>query len=101
MRTVKKSFRFSEDDYAVLQEKSALAKMSEAEFIRTVLHKSTIRIDHRKNENAEILRERNFALNRIGVNLNQIARVANNPLISNGSAILDQLVKLERMINDL
>lgn len=100
MRTIKKSFRFSEADYAVIQEKSALAKMSEAEFIRTMLHKSTIRIDPRKNENAEILRDRNFALNRIGVNLNQIARFANQEGPSK-LAILEKLIELERMINAL
>lgn len=100
MRTIKKSFRFSETDYAVLQEKSALAQMSEADFIRTMLHKSIIKIDPRKNENAEILRDRNFALNRIGVNLNQIARFANQEDPSK-LAILEKLIELERLINDL
>lgn len=99
-KSVKKTFRFSEEDAHTLSQKCSAAKMSESDFIRKVIHDTSIKVSPYKKEKLELMRERNFELNRIGQNLNQIARYVNyNKELDR--EVLSKLIQLERMINDL
>jgi len=67
---------------------------------RKVIHDTSIKVSPYKKEKLELMRERNFELNRIGQNLNQIARYVNyNKELDR--EVLSKLIQLERMINDL
>lgn len=69
-RTRKMTFRLTEDEYARIKEKVAEAGISQQQFLlKTALDKEIVRIQ----EYQELI----FQIKKIGININQIAKKAN------------------------
>lgn len=69
-RTIVRSTRWSEAEFAQLQDIAAASQCSEAEVLR--------RIVRRRHKNILISRDLVRAVNKVGVNINQIARQLNS-----------------------
>lgn len=72
-RNIEKHIRFTEDEYNIISRRSAELGMRTGTYIRTIAVQGTIKVFPLKE-----LNDVHRALNRIGVNLNQIATVANS-----------------------
>ncbi len=88
-KSIKKSFRFSSEDYLSLVEKSKKANMNVSEFIRSAAKKSVVQENNKK----EII-NLTLQIAKIGNNLNQIARKINTSKIID-LEVLKQLKKVE------
>ena len=72
-REIEKHIRFTKEEYDVIRKRSAKLCMREGTYIRTIAVQGVVKVYPLKELN-DVQR----ALNRIGVNLNQIATVANS-----------------------
>ena len=72
-RNIEKHIRFTEDEYNIISRRSAELGMRAGTYIRTIAVQGVIKVYSLKE-----LNDVHRALNRIGVNLNQIATVANS-----------------------
>lgn len=72
-RNIEKHIRFTNEEYELVCKRSNKLRMRAGTYIRTIAVQGTIKVFPLKE-----LNDVHRALNRIGVNLNQIATVANN-----------------------
>lgn len=89
-KDIRKTIRFSETEFQQIQQKLDLAEISFSDFARSTLLKKKI--------NLPIERELIYHLNKIGNNLNQIAKRVNS---NDRKSVLLELVEIERAIKDL
>lgn len=89
-KDIRKTIRFSEDEFQQIQQKLDLAEISFSDFARASILKKKIKLP--------IERELVFELSRIGNNLNQIARACNQ---GERKSILTQLVAIEQELKRL
>lgn len=89
-KDIRKTIRFSETEFQQIQQKLDMAEISFSDFARSTLLKKKI--------NLPIERELIYHLNKIGNNLNQIAKRVNS---SERKSVLSELVEIERAIKDL
>lgn len=73
VRNIEKHIKFNKDEYAVVCQRAEKLKVRVGTYIRTISVQGVIKVYSLKELN-DVYR----ALNRIGVNLNQIATVANS-----------------------
>lgn len=89
-KNIRKTLRFSEDEFAMIQQKLDLANITFSDFARSAILKKKIKLP--------IEKELIYELNKIGNNLNQIARAVNkNEKIS----VLTELVEIEKALKVL
>lgn len=89
-KEVRKTIRFTDDEFAVIQRELELANISFSVFARSALIKKKIKLPIER----ELLTE----LSRIGNNLNQIARSCNQ---GEKRVILTELVEIEKQLKEL
>lgn len=89
-KEIRKTIRFSEKEFQQIQQKLDLAEISFSDFARASILKKKIKLP--------IERELIYQLNKIGVNLNQIAKVANE---KRSIAIMEKLIDIEKAIKEL
>jgi len=89
-KNIRKTLRFSEDEFAVIQQKLDLANITFSEFARATILKQKI--------TSTVKRELIVEVNKIGTNLNQIAKAVNqNQKID----VLQKLVDIEKELKRL
>ena len=71
--TITRFFRFDQKTDQTLREKSLLAGMNQSEYVRVAIQSSTIC----PRSNSDDLRQLSWEINKVGVNLNQIAHALN------------------------
>jgi len=87
---VRKTIRFTSDEFSVIQKNLEKGDITFTEFARSSILKKKLKLP--------IEKELIYQLNKIGINLNQIAKSINkNEKIS----VLQQLVKIEKMIKEI
>lgn len=98
IRNIEKHIKFNKEEYAVVCQRAEKLQLRVGTYIRTIAVQGTVKIFSLKELN-DVYR----ALNRIGVNLNQIATVAN----STGSVyqkdmedVLAQMKELRVVVED-
>ena len=89
-KDVRKTLRFSPDEFAKIQQELKTANVSFSTFARSAILKKKIRLPIER----ELLTE----LSRIGNNLNQIARSCNQ---GEKRVILTELVAIEKQLKEL
>lgn len=89
-KDVRKTLRFSADEFAKIQQELETANVSFSTFARSAILKKKIRLPIER----ELLTE----LSRIGNNLNQIAKAVNS---GERRAVLTELVEIERQLKEL
>ena len=89
-KDIRKTSRFSESEFAEIQQKLDYANITFSDFARSAIFKKKIKLPIEK----ELL----YELNKIGNNLNQIARSVNT---DNKVQILSKLVQIESLLKDL
>ena len=97
-RNIEKHIRFTKEEYELVCKRSEKMGVSAGRYIRTISVQGTVKIFSLKELN-DVYR----ALNRIGINLNQIATVAN----STGSIyqkdmedVLEQMKEIRIVVDD-
>lgn len=89
-KNIRKTLRFSENEFVMIQQKLDLANITFSDFARSAILKKKIKLP--------IEKDLIYELNKIGNNLNQIARAVNkNEKIS----VLTELVEIEKALKDL
>jgi hypothetical protein len=89
-KDIRKTIRFSESEFAMIQQKLESANITFSDFARSTLLKKKIKLP--------IERELIYELNKIGNNLNQIAKRVNS---DDRKSVLVELVEIERALKDL
>lgn len=89
-KDVRKTLRFSAEEFAQIQAELDRANISFSTFARSAILKKKIKLP--------IEREYLYELNRIGNNLNQIAKRVNS---DDRKSVLVELVEIERALKDL
>lgn len=97
-RNIEKHIRFTSEEYEIICKRSAKMNLRTGTYIRTIAVQGVVKVFPLKELN-DVQR----ALNRIGVNLNQIAAVAN----SSGSVyqkdmedVLKEMKQLRNIVNE-
>lgn len=97
-RNIEKNIRFTSEEYEIICKRSAKMNLRTGTYIRTIAVQGVVKVFPLKELN-DVQR----ALNRIGVNLNQIAAVAN----SSGSVyqkdmedVLKEMKQLRNIVNE-
>lgn len=97
-RNIEKHIRFTSEEYEIICKRSAKMNLRTGTYIRTIAVQGVVKVFPLKELN-DVQR----ALNRIGVNLNQIAAVAN----SSGSVyqkdmedVLEEMKQLRNIVNE-
>lgn len=89
-KSIRKTIRFSEDEYSKISDELKKADIDFSTFSRSAILKKKITLPVEKNLLSE--------LSRIGNNLNQIARAVNQ---KERVQVLTQLVEIEKALKDL
>lgn len=89
-KEIRKTIRFTEDEYAKIQQQLDTANISFSVFARSALLHKKIKLPIER----ELLTE----LSRIGNNLNQIAKAVNS---QERRAVLTELVEIEKQLKEL
>ena len=92
--TIRKHFKLTEETARILNERSQAENMNESEYIRYLLLNQSEHPRSRELE-LEIMRLRN-EINKIGVNINQIAKNNNSHMYSEDDKI-ELMTKLEKL----
>ena len=89
-KNIRKTLRFSDDEFAMIQQKLDLANITFSDFARSAILKKKIKLP--------IEKELIYQISKIGNNLNQIARAVNG---KDKVAILTELVEIEKQLKAL
>lgn len=89
-KSIRKTIRFSEDEYSKISDELKKADIDFSTFCRSAILKKKIKLPIEKSLLSE--------LSRIGNNLNQIARAVNQ---KERVQVLTQLVEIEKALKDL
>ena len=89
-KSIRKTIRFSEDEYSKISDKLEKADIDFSTFCRSAILKKKIKLP--------IERELLYQLNKIGNNLNQIAKRINQ---KEKFSVLTELVQIEKALKDL
>jgi len=94
-RSVKKSFRFTPDEWTIIEQKADAAGVKPSDFIRQSALKSKVKRSDKK-EQLHLISQ----IAKIGNNLNQIARRCNTEKIID-RLTLEELYKIEQQLMEL
>jgi hypothetical protein len=89
-KNIRKTLRFSEDEFAMIQQKLDLANITFSDFARSAILKKKIKLP--------IEKELIYQISKIGNNLNQIARAVNG---KDKVSVLTELIEIEKQLKAL
>lgn len=92
-KAIRKTIRFSEDEYKKIE--SQLNGKSFSDFAREILLNGKVKVSRVQKVDPDLI----YHLNRIGNNLNQIARAVNSQ--DNKVQILTELIEIERDLKNV
>ena len=91
---IKKTLRFFPDDIEKIESEISKTNLSFNDFCIRAIMKRKIKSADEENFNRDLI----FQINKIGINLNQIARAVNS---KDRVAILTELVEIEKQLREL
>ena len=91
---IKKTIRFTPDEYEKIEEQREKTNLDFTNFCKSAILKKKVKIKEEENFNRDLI----YQINKIGVNLNQIARAVNQ---KDRVAILTELVEIEKQLREL
>ena len=91
---IKKSIRFTPDEFEKVEIERAKTNLDFTNFCKSAIFKKRVKTKDEENFNRDLI----YQINKIGINLNQIARAVNQ---KDKIAILTELVEIEKQLREL
>lgn len=91
---IKKSIRFTPDEFAKIEEQREKTNLDFTNFCKSAILKKRVKTKDEENFNRDLI----YQINKIGINLNQIARAVNQ---KDRVAVLTELVEIEKQLREL
>ena len=91
---IKKSIRFTPDEFQKVEIERAKTNLDFTNFCKSAILKLKVKTKDEENFNQDLI----YQLNKIGININQIARAVNQ---KDRVAVLTELVEIEKQLREL
>ena len=91
---IRKTIRFTPDEFEKIEEQRIKTNLDFTSFCRSAIFKRKIKTSIEEDFNRDLI----YQINKIGINLNQIARAVNQ---KDRVAILTELVEIEKQLRAL
>ena len=91
---IKKTIRFTPVEFAKIEEQREKTNLDFTNFCKSAILKKRVKTKDEENFNRDLI----YQVNKIGINLNQIARAVNQ---KDRVAILTELVEIEKQLREL
>ena len=91
---IKKTLRFTPDEFEKVEIERAKTNLDFTNFCKSAILKKRVKTKDEENFNRDLI----YQVNKIGINLNQIARAVNQ---KDRVAILTELVEIEKQLREL
>lgn len=91
---IKKSIRFTPDEYEKIEEQRQKTNLDFTNFCKSAILKKKVKTREEENFNRDLI----YQVNKIGINLNQIAKAVNQ---KDRIAVLSELVEIEKQLRIL
>ena len=91
---IKKTIRFTPDEFAKIEEQREKTNLDFTNFCKSAIFKKRVKTKDEENFNRDLI----YQINKIGSNLNQIARAVNQ---KDRVAVLTELVEIEKQLRVL
>ena len=91
---VRKTLRFTPDEFAKIEEQREKTNLDFTSFCKSAILKKKVKTTEEENFNRDLI----YQVNKIGINLNQIARAVNQ---KDRVAVLTELVEIEKQLRAL
>ena len=91
---VRKTLRFTPDEFAKIEEQREKTNLDFTNFCKSAILKKRVKTKDEENCNRDLI----YQLNKIGININQIARAVNQ---KDRVAVLTELVEIEKQLREL
>ena len=88
---IKKSIRFTNDEFEKVEIERAKTNLDFTNFCKSAILKKRVKTKDEENFNRDLI----YQVNKIGINLNQIARAVNQ---KDRVAVLTELVEIEKQL---
>ena len=90
---VRKTLRFTPDEFAKIEEQREKTNLDFTSFCKSAILKLKVKTKDEENFNQDLI----YQINKIGVNLNQIARAVQKDRV----AVLTELVEIEKQLKEI
>ena len=91
---IKKTLRFTPDEFEKVEIERAKTNLDFTNFCKSAILKKRVKTKDEENFNRDLI----YQVNKIGINLNQIARAVNQ---KDRVAVLTQLVEIEKQLKEI
>ena len=91
---IKKTIRFTPDEFEKVEIERAKTNLDFTNFCKSAILKKKVKTKDEENFNRDLI----YQVNKIGINLNQIARAVNQ---KDKVAVLTELVEIEKQLREL
>lgn len=91
---IKKTIRFTPDEFEKVEIERAKTNLDFTNFCKSAILKKRVKTKDEENFNRDLI----YQVNKIGINLNQIARAVNQ---KDRVAVLTELVEIEKQLREL
>lgn len=91
---IKKTIRFTPDEFEKVEIERAKTNLDFTNFCKSAILKKRVKTKDEENFNRDLI----YQINKIGINLNQIARAVNQ---QDRVAVLTELVEIEKQLREL
>lgn len=91
---IRKTIRFTPDEFEKIEEQRIKTNLDFTSFCKSAIFKKRVKTKDEENFNRDLI----YQVNKIGINLNQIARAVNQ---KDRVAILTELVEIEKQLREL
>ncbi len=91
---IRKTIRFTPDEYEKIEEQREKTNLDFTSFCKSAILKKRVKTKEEENFKRDLI----YQINKIGVNLNQIARAVNQ---KDRVAVLTELVEIEKQLREL
>lgn len=91
---IKKTIRFTPDEFAKIEEQREKTILDFTNFCKSAILKKKVKTKDEENFNRDLI----YQINKIGINLNQIARAVNQ---KDRVAVLTELVEIEKQLKEI
>ena len=88
---IKKSIRFTNEEFELIETERAKTNLDFTNFCKSAILKKRVKTKDEENFNRDLI----YQVNKIGINLNQIARAVNQ---KDRVAVLTELVEIEKQL---
>ena len=90
---VRKTLRFTPDEFAKIEEQREKTNLDFTSFCKSAILKLKVKTKDEENFNRDLI----YQINKIGINLNQIARAVQKDRV----AVLTELVEIEKQLKEI